>query len=74
MDGDDDQDDLQQRAGTIRDNYFNEMVTSDGSCDELDGGSDSDWFIADVAIDKDKVKDRSDDIFGIDTDWFNLDW
>ncbi|WP_197231540.1 FG-GAP-like repeat-containing protein [Novipirellula artificiosorum] len=73
MDGDDDQDDLTLRAASIRDAYFVGMNASDGSRDYLDGGSGSDWFIADTEIDCDRVKDHKDDIFGIDTDWFSLD-
>ncbi|MEO2032169.1 MAG: choice-of-anchor U domain-containing protein [Planctomycetaceae bacterium] len=72
-DGDDDQDDVIMRAETIRDAYFVGMNASDGSKDDLDGGSGSDWFIADTEFDGDRVKDHSDDIFGLDTDWFNLD-
>ena len=53
--------------------HFLGMNASDGSRDDLDGGSGSDWFIADTEIDCDRVKDHQDDIFGLDTDWFSLD-
>ncbi len=73
MDCDDDQDDLIHRAQSIRDAYFMNMNASDGFKDELDGGSELDWFVADTDDDMDKIKAHIDDIFGLDSDWFNLD-
>ena len=51
------------------------VAVSDGEKDELDGGSGSDWFVADEESDRDKIKGHHDeeDIFGLDANWFNLD-
>ena len=48
---------------------------SDGEMDKLDGGSGSDWFIADEVFDGDKVNgfDVGEDIFGLDINWFDID-
>jgi len=66
------------RAAMIRDMYFTGgllggagFTVDDGAKDELQGGSGSDWFIADG--DEDKIKDDNEDIFGLDADWFNQD-
>jgi VCBS repeat-containing protein len=50
------------------------VQVSDGDEDELQGGSGSDWFIADEDSDGDKLKDFDDeDIFGLDAGWFDVD-
>ena len=53
--------------------YFLDNTTvdvSDGERDELDGGSGSEWFIAD---EEDRIKTDDEDLFGDAEDWFDLD-
>jgi len=71
-----DHEDSSARAAAIQDTYFGGgllggagFTIDDGAKDELKGGSGADWFIAhDV---EDKIKDDDEDLFGIDTDWFD---
>ncbi len=65
-----DTDDVIARTTIIRDTYFGGGVLG-GAKDELKGGHDADWLIG--MDGEDKFKDDSDDLFGLDNDWFDLD-
>ena len=73
-----DAEDAVARAAVIRDNYFSGRLlggagfsVDDGAEDKLSGGSGADWFIAHEV--EDRIKDDNDDIFGLDSNWFDLD-